>query len=237
MTGSPKKETRPPDAPRAILAGATGLVGRYLLRELLTRTRGDGDPAYREVVVLTRRPLPDALPAGLDGDRVQEVEADFTRLGELGEAVVADHVFCALGTTIRKAGSRERFRAVDHGLPMALARATRAAGARHFGLVSSMGARSDAGTFYLRVKGELEEELRGVGFPSVGIVRPSVIGGPRGEFRPAEAVGRVLLSLVPGRLRTVHAADIAAAMVTLALEEAPGVQVLESEEIRRLAKG
>lgn len=237
MTRSPENRTRPPQAPRALLAGATGLVGRYLLRELLARTRDDGDPAYREVVVLTRRPLPDLLLAGLDRDRVQEVEVDFTRLGELGAAAVADHVFCALGTTIRKAGSRERFREVDHGLPLALARATRAVGARHFGLVSSMGARADAGAFYLRVKGELEEELRGVGFPSVGIVRPSVIGGPRGEFRPAEAVGRVLLSLVPGRLRTVHAADIATAMVTVALEEAPGIRVLESEEIRRMAEG
>lgn len=220
---------------RALLTGATGLVGRYLLSELLGRTESDGQPVYDQVVVLTRRSLPPGLLDGLDSHRIRVEEVDFEELDAVEFEAAVDHVFCALGTTIRKAGSRERFREVDYGLPLAVAGWTRAAGARHFSLVSSMGARTDAGAFYLRVKGEVEAALAEVGFPSVGIVRPSVIGGPRDEFRPAEALGRVLLSVVPGRLRTVHARDIAAAMVSLALEEDPGVRVLESEEIRKVA--
>lgn len=221
----------------AILAGATGLVGGHLLRQILDRTGEDGAPAYHRVVVLTRRPLPEGgITDGGDG-RVREVVVpDFARLDTAGDALVGDHVYCALGTTIKKAGSQKRFRTVDFDHPLTLARLTWEAGARHFALVSSMGASPTARTFYLRVKGELEEAVREVGFSGVTVARPSVIGGARGEFRPAEWFGKFLLGLVPGRLRTVRARDIAKVLVTLTLQEGPGFHVVESEVIRRLAR-
>lgn len=228
-----------PHHPSALLAGATGLVGSHLLRELLGRTGADGSPTYGRVTVVTRRPLAEALGPGAvpreGGVELREVHADFDHLSRLRDALQSDHVFCALGTTMRKAGSRERFRRVDFDYPRTVAHVAREAGARHFSLVSSIGAGPGARGFYLRVKGEAEEAVAGVGYPSVTIVRPSVIGGTRGESRPGEAVAKWLLSVVPGRYRTIHPRDIAACMVTLALREAPGVRIVESEEIRRIA--
>lgn len=241
---------RPP-RPAAVLAGASGLVGGHLLDELLQARDGDGEPTYREVVILTRRPL------GLEGDgsrpgegtgaggaarpRVREIVMDFALLLEgeevplrLRAALDDGHLFCALGTTIRKAGSQEAFRRVDHDYPLALGHLSRACGTTFCGLVSSIGADPRGRSFYLRVKGQVEEGLRGLGLPSLAILRPSVIGGDRQESRPLETLGKWALSLVPGRYRTVHARAIARCMVTLALEARPGVRVVESEEIRRM---
>lgn len=212
---------------RALLVGATGLVGGECLRAL------GRDDAYDPVVVLTRRPLPvGALPAKV----VQHVVA-FDHLGAQADRVRGDHVFCALGTTMKKAGSKEAFRRVDFEYPYEVARIALRNGARHFSLVSSLGANPDSRVFYSRVKGELEEALRGLGYTSLSILRPSVIGGSRQERRPAEALGRLLLSLAPRQLRTVAAADIARAMVALARAEQPGVRVVESAEIREIARG
>ena len=231
------------DRPTALVAGATGLVGGFVLRELLDRRDPDGLPAYRSVTVLSRRPLEEALPdrgvsdgqAGADVPEIREVVTDFSLLPDVREALAADHVFCALGTTIRKAGSRERFRRVDYDYPTTLGRLSLKTGARHFSLVSSVGADPGARGFSLRVKGETEEALRDLGLPSVTVMRPSVIGGPREESRPMETLAKWALALVPGRYRTVHARDIARCMVKLALEERPGIRVVESEEIRRIA--
>jgi len=264
--------TRP--RPAAVLAGASGLVGGHLLKELLRARKADGGPAYREVVILTRRPLGLEREAGevpppgggssstVAHPAVRENVVDFDGLVELGKILTTSlreggesrvdsegqdrlssaypplkgsHLFCALGTTIRKAGSQEAFRRVDHDYPLALGHAARAGGAGFFGLVSSVGADAGARSFYLQVKGQLEEALRGLGLPSLAILRPSVIGGDRQESRPLETLGKWALSLIPGRYRTVHAGSIARCMVRLALEPQPGVRVVESEEIRRIA--
>ena len=230
------------DRPSALVAGATGLVGRHLVEELRTRRGQDGSPAYREVILLVRRPsgMADgeegAPPPDPGRAPVREIVQRFSRMHWVREQLVADHVFCAIGTTIRKAGSQTRFAEVDHDYPVTLARITRENGARHFSIVSSMGASLGARNFYLRTKGQMEADLEDVGFPSLAVFRPSVIGGKRGELRLGEALGKALLSLVPGRLRTVRARDIAAAMVTRALQEQAGLRILESEEIRKLAR-
>lgn len=228
------------ERPTALLAGATGLVGEHLLRELTERVGADGTPAYRSITAVSRRRLVDALgPGALDrpsGVQVREVQVDFTQLHQVAGELEADHVYCALGTTLRRARSKDRFRRVDFDHPLTLARLALDAGARHFSLVSSIGANSRARGFYLKVKGETEEALREVGYPSVSILRPSIIGGPRRDSRPMEALGTALLSVAPARWRTLHARDVARCMVTLALAEAPGVRVVESAEIRRIAK-
>ena len=207
----------------ALVVGSTGLVGTECLRVLAE------DAGHRPVVALTRRPLPGPVPPG-----VTERLVSFDRLEEHRADIRGDHVFCALGTTIGKAGSKERFRQVDYDLPLTIARLALENGARHFSLVSAVGADPDSRVFYNRVKGELERDIRALGYPSLVILRPSVLAGERTERRPMEALGRLLLRLVPGRYHPVHARAVAATMALLAREEAAGVRVVESEEIRQL---
>ena len=153
----------------ALLAGATGLVGGECLRLLLASAR------YEQVVVLTRREL------GEPGRqrRMRQVVCDFAQLEQFADDLRADHVYCALGTTIRKAGSQAKFREVDYDYPRRLAQIARDHGAQHFSLVSALGASRSSAFFYSRVKGELEDALRTMGWPSLCFVRPSVIARPR----------------------------------------------------------
>ncbi len=210
----------------AILAGATGLVGGECLRRLLA------SPRYERVIVVTRRKLTD-VPAER---KLRQVVTEFENLGEVRERLRGDHVYCALGTTIRKAGSQERFRAVDYEYPLRLAQLTRKNGARHFSIVSALGASRSSPFFYSRVKGETEEGLQQLGWPSLAIVRPSVIAGDRAEARPLERLSGHLLRFAPATWRPVPAGDIAAAMIVMALRERPGVTVLESREISGVAQ-
>jgi uncharacterized protein YbjT (DUF2867 family) len=140
-------------------------------------------------------------------------------------------VFCALGTTIRTAGSRAAFRRVDHDYVVSLARLARAHGARHFLLVSSVGADPRSRVFYSRVKGEVESAVQTLGYPSLTIVRPSLLLGPRSEFRLGEALVKPLGPLFPRRYRPVHARAVAATMIRAALEDRSGVRIVESREI------
>lgn len=210
----------------AVVAGGTGLVGGHLLRRLAA------SGAYVEVRAVVRRPLAARSRPG----SVREVRVDWDRLEDHAGQLVGDHVFCALGTTIRDAGSREHFRRVDLEYPAALARIARGAGARHFSLVSAVGADPGSRVFYSRTKGEAEEAVRAAGYPSGVILRPSILAGERERQRPLESIGQRLAALLPGRYRVVGADAVAAVMADLALEEAPGWRVIESEAIRRLAR-
>jgi len=205
----------------ALLAGASGLVGGECLRALVA------SPVYGRVLVVTRRDLGTQVAH----PKVEQLVVDFADLAPRAADLVADHVFCTLGTTIKKAGSRERFRDVDFTYPHELARLSRERGAVHFSTVSALGAGTRSHFFYSRVKGELEEALRHMGWPSLAILRPSVIAGKRTENRPLERVAEHLLSIAPPTWRPVPAATIAAAMVALAWHEPPGVTVVESRDI------
>jgi uncharacterized protein YbjT (DUF2867 family) len=207
----------------ALVAGASGLVGGECLKLLLA------SEAYAEVVVLTRRDL----GAVARHRKVRQLVCEFSRLGDVARDLQAQHVFCALGTTIRKAGSQARFREVDFDYPKRLAELARKNGATHFSLVSALGASRGSPFFYSRVKGELEDSLRGMGWPSLCFVRPSVIAGERAESRPFERLAEHALKLAPRTWRPVPARDIAAAMVATALRSPPGTTVLESRDIPR----
>jgi uncharacterized protein YbjT (DUF2867 family) len=210
----------------AILAGATGLVGGECLKQLLA------SPRYGRVVVVARR----ELDPGLRHEKLREVVVEFSRLGDARSRLRGDHVFCALGTTIRKAGSQQRFREVDYEYPLRLAQLALKNGARHFSVVSALGASRSSPFFYSRVKGEMEEGLRQMGWPSLAVLRPSVIAGDRAESRPLERLGEHLLRFAPATWRPVAASDIAAAMIATALQEPPGVTVLESRQISGVAQ-
>jgi len=211
----------------ALLAGASGLVGGECLKRLVAA------PEYGRIVVVTRRDLGE--PAR--HPKVSQLVLDFDRLGELREKLRANHVFCTLGTTIRKAGSKVKFRLVDYEYPLRLAQLSRMNDAHHFSIVSALGASRSSPFFYSRVKGEVEQALRAMRWPSLAIFRPSVIAGERGESRPLERASEHLLRLAPATWRPVAASDIAAAMVAVALESPPEVTVVESRDIAARARG
>ncbi|QHW32106.1 NAD(P)H-binding protein [Paenibacillus rhizovicinus] len=220
----------------ALLAGATGLVGFQLLRQLLK------DDHCRSLTVLARRPLPHLPELAAFRDKLHVITADFDRMGEALADVQADVVFCALGTTIKKAKSQDAFRQVDLGYPVALGEWAKANEAKKLIIVSAMGANEKSVVFYNRVKGEAEALLSAIGVPELHIVRPSLLLGKREEFRPGERVA-VLLSpalklLMRGPLlsyRPVHAEDVAAFMRSLASapaeQLAPIVNVYENHAI------
>lgn len=204
----------------ALLAGATGLVGR----EIALQWPGP-------MQLLVRRPL--ALPR--PGLALQVV--DFTALPAVPPAEVA---FCALGTTIKVAGSQAAFRAVDFGAVLAYAQACRAAGVRRFGVVSALGASARSGSFYSHVKGEAEDALRAVGFEHLVIARPSLLLGDRHALgqpaRAGEQWGERLAGwlgpLVPRGLRPIAAATVARALVRTVPVAASGVTVLDSAALQ-----
>lgn len=207
---------------RLLLIGATGLVGREVLRRALA------DERLSQVIAPTRR----ALPAD---PKLENPLSDFHQLPPSAPWLRVDAVICTLGSTLKKAGSREEFRRIDHELPLAFARLAKECGARAFALNSSLGADPDSRNFYLRTKGEAERELKALGFDSLTIVRPSVIGGDREKSRPGERIATLLLDtlrpLVPARYRVVPAESIALALLESALAAEPGTRIIESEVI------
>jgi len=216
--------------PSVLLCGATGLVGRECLRLL------SGDPAFGRVVVLTRRRLPPELLHGLDPSTMEEHVVDFGDLSAHAELFDVDQVVCALGTTIRKAGSRNRFREVDVGIPLAVARQGFEGGAAHTLLVSALGADPRSRIFYNRVKGELERALSAIPFRSLTFVRPSLLLGERAESRLGEEVMKRMSFLLPARYKPVEARAVAATLLHAAREDAPGRRVIESREVPALAE-
>lgn len=208
----------------ALLAGATGLVGRALC----TQWVGPGT-----LHLIVRR----APPA--TGPLLKTLSVDFARMPALPPARRA---FCCLGTTIKAAGSQDAFRAVDLTAVLAFARAARGAGVTQFAVVSALGADAKSSTFYNRVKGEMEQALRDVGFDHLVIARPSLLAGDRAALgqpqrfgeRLALALTRPLAGLIPAAIRPIHADVLARALLRALDQAAPGVRIVESAELQRL---
>ncbi len=205
----------------AVVIGATGLVGRECVKQLVARLEFAG------VTAVARRAVPDPL----ESPRLQTALVNFDRLDEDSALFRASHVFCALGSTIKQAGSAERFRQVDFGYALRVAELALAGGARHFLLVSSVGAKSTSRGLYLRVKGELERAIVSLGFPSVTVARPSFLLGDRKEFRLGEEVATRLSWAFPRTYRAVHVRDVARALVDAAVKDRPGLRIIENREI------
>jgi uncharacterized protein YbjT (DUF2867 family) len=215
----------------AIVAGATGMIGRECLELLLAH------PAYARVIALVRRPLP------IEHPKLESRELPFEELSRVPPPA-ADDAFCALGTTMRRAGSKEAFRRVDFEYATHFAYWVRGGGAKLMAVVSSVDADEDAGSFYLAVKGDMERGMREQRFPRLAIFRPSVLLGDRGEFRPAEVlmagVLRAVSPLLRGgwaRYRPIAASDVARAMIASAQGSDPGAWIHTYDEIRKLAGG
>jgi uncharacterized protein YbjT (DUF2867 family) len=219
------------DGSVALLAGASGLTGGLALDGLLAA------PDISRVIAVTRRPL------GREHPRLANRIVQFERLESQLKGSVADVALCCLGTTRRKAGSQPRFRAVDVDAVLTFARAAKAANARRFVVMSSVGADPRARNFYLRTKGDMEEELAGVGFESLDILQPSMLLAWRAEMRPLELVASALMPLIAPLLRgkylpyrAIGARTVAAAMLGATRSGRRGVQRYTYEGIQALAR-
>lgn len=225
-----------------LLAGATGLVGGLLLRRLLAAPEFDGtvfaplrrDPGVADPRLAVLRT--EFTPGSGDLQLAAAIEARSSR-------PLHGYVSC-LGTTIRAAGSREAFIAVDRDLVLRLAQLAYDHGARHALLVSSIGASRQTGNFYLRVKGEVEDALARIGFARIDLIQPGLLIGPRSERRPAErlmqAAAPLTNLLMQGglrRYRSIAADEVAQAMLRLLAESAPGTFTYRWRELRALASG
>jgi uncharacterized protein YbjT (DUF2867 family) len=217
----------------ALIAGASGLTGGHLLRELLDSEE------YDRVISVGRRELP------LSNAKLQQVVADFTALEKVSESMKgASDAFCCLGTTMRQAGSKEAFRAVDQGAVMAFAWAAQRAGVRRFFPVSSVVANPASRSFYLRVKGETEQALQVLRFATLAIFRPGPIKGQRLDRRLGEDLAHAALWLLEPlmfgrfkRYRPIEAATIARAMLRCSYGTgARGLLIFESDEIEDLGR-
>lgn len=210
----------------AWIAGASGLVGGHALEALLA------EPGFERVVSFGRRELERSHP------KLEQRRVDFAAF-DAREAPAPDVAVCTLGTTIKKAGSQEAFRAVDHDAVLAFARAAKERGARVFVVVTALGADARSSVFYNRVKGEVERALEELGFESLAILQPSLLLGDRQERRSGEHVAivasRLLAPLLrPLRARPIEASVVGRAAARLALEARPGAQRIHSGELHAL---
>jgi uncharacterized protein YbjT (DUF2867 family) len=208
---------------KLLLLGATGLVGSRTLKLALS------NDVFSEVIAPTRKPL---------APRDRLVNPVASRLEELTPALTSyklDAVICALGTTRAKAGSKEAFRYVDHELPIAFGKAAHTAGVETYAIVTAMGASEDSMSFYYRTKGELERGIKEIGFRSLTICRPSLIGGERNEARSAEgaalALARLLAPILPKKFHVNPADVIAAALLNAVIVAKTGCRWISAEEM------
>ncbi len=206
-----------------LLAGATGLVGSHVLRLALD------DARITQVTAPGRRALP------IRHAKLYAPVVDYDALPSDAGWWGADAVICALGTTMKTAGSEAAFRHVDHDYPLAVAWLSHRHGTPTYVLNSAVGADVDSRFFYNRVKGDLERDLEQVGFASLTHARPGLIGGERAESRPAERAMILALGtvepLLPRRWRLNPPQNIAQAMIEAALEARPGVHVIPSTDM------
>jgi uncharacterized protein YbjT (DUF2867 family) len=217
----------------AILFGATGLVGSHLLEILIK------EEEYAKIVLFNRKPVQSVKSLS---PKIEEIITDFSDLKSLEGYCKGSDLFCCLGTTIRKAKTKENFRQVDFDLPVVIASIASRKPFNRFVVISSIGANAESRNFYLRTKGEMEQAVRGILGEKVFIIRPSMLLGKRNEYRFGEIVGKwftVLLSLVLigklSRYKGIQANDVARAMLVIAIHGSES-QIVESDQLQKLSK-
>lgn len=212
---------------RALLAGASGLVGGELLQQLLESAE------YQRVHLVQRR------PGAVEHPKVIEQLVSFDELPGLEIEDRITDAFCALGTTIAKAGSVAQLQRVDRDYVQDFGRVARESGVERLSVVSALGANPNSMNYYNRTKGEMEALLAELELPSLRIFRPSLLLGPRRERRPKEIIAGAVLGAVSPllygplrRMRGIEAAQVARAMYVTSLEDFSGVRIFESDEIQ-----
>ena len=169
---------------KAVIAGASGLIGSKLLNILLK------EDYYDEVLVLVRKELP------LSHKKLVQLVIDFERLAEHSSAITGQAVFCCLGTTKKKTPDLVEYRKIDLDYPLQLAQLAKQSGVKQYHLVSSLGANSKSSAFYTKIKGEAEEAIQKVGLKCLHIYEPSILTGDRNESRPMESFANILMPFI-----------------------------------------
>ena len=212
----------------AIILGATGLTGDVLLKKLLN------DQRYDEIKIFTRKPL------RLENKKITEILCNLLELDSYKENFFGDEVYCCIGTTTKKTPDKELYKEIDYGIPIRAAKLCKDNGIKTFAVMSSMGANANSSIFYNRTKGEMEQAVLELKIENIYVLRPSMIGGNRNEFRIAEKIGSVLMKvfnpLFIGSLRKYRIIDadiIANAMIELA-NNGIDKQLIESDQIYRI---
>lgn len=207
---------------KALIIGASGLVGKSLSTQLAQSN------LYEKVTVLVRKKL------NFDHPKIEQVVIDYNHLD--GLQLNADHIFCCLGTTIKKAGSKEAFKKVDYEYPLQIAKIAEKEHAKLYAIVTAMGASEDSSIFYNKVKGSVEADLAKLNIPSIGIFRPSMLLGDRTESRLGEKIGKVLMKafdfIIPDKYKAIHVDQVAKAMVNYAQNPLKGVTITENDAMQ-----
>jgi len=209
----------------AIVAGASGLIGRDLVQKLIKSDQ------YRLIYILARK------TSGLSHEKIREMVIDFEKIDQLKFDEPIDDVFCTLGTTMKQAGSRDNFKKVDFEYVVALANLGKQAGASRFLVISAMGANPKSSIFYNQIKGMTEEALKKIGYNQLVILRPSLLLGERSERRIAERLSgffmKALNFLIPDNYKAIQAEKVADSMLKMALKSTETVSIVKSGEMRR----
>jgi uncharacterized protein YbjT (DUF2867 family) len=215
-------------AKTAALIGATGLIGSHLLKCL------QDDDDFKTIRLLVRRPVPYNHP------KIKVLVIDFADEAAFKAGIAGcEAVFCAVGTTNKKVkGNKAAYRKVDYDIPVNAARFCAETGCPHFLLVSSVGANSKGGNFYIKLKGEVEDRVKSISIPSVSIFRPSMLLGKRPESRPLETIAQVMMKpmsiLFPSQYKPIAAEDVAKAMIGACKQDKPGFRVYHFREMKAL---
>ena len=214
---------------KAVIAGASGLIGSNLLSILLQQ------PEYDEVLVLVRKEL------NIQHEKLTQLIVDFDQLNNYSESITGHAVFCCLGSTRKKTPDLAIYRKIDHDYPIQLAQLAHKNGVRQCHLVSSMGANADSSNFYTKMKGEVEDDIKKIGLDSLHIYRPSFLTGERNADRVTERVlapvMKILDPLLVGNLkkyRSIPAATVAMAMFKQSLKNEQGTFIYPSDKIKQL---
>jgi uncharacterized protein YbjT (DUF2867 family) len=213
----------------ALIIGSTGLIGSQLLEILLENTN------YDKVIAFVKR------DTGKIHAKLTQHIIDFDKPETYKELVVGDDIFCTIGTTIKKAGSKEAFRKVDFGYPQQFADFALRNGVKQFLIISSLGANKDSSNFYLKTKGEIEDFLKQSNFESVSIVQPSLLLGDRKEFRFGEKIGAFFMQTFSfvfiGNLKKykpIESETVAKALFRIAQKNKKGFSIYESDEVQQI---
>ncbi|PLK42860.1 oxidoreductase [Emticicia sp. TH156] len=209
----------------ALIIGSTGLIGGHLTQKLINH------PAYSKVKALVRKPLSFQHP------KLEQIIVDFDHLDT--SLVVADDIFCCLGTTMKQAGSKEAFYKVDFTYPFEIAKAALKNGARQYFIVTAMGANANSVFYYNRVKGEIERSLTDLHFPTLVVFQPSLLLGERKESRAGEGMASVIMKgldfLIPAKYKAIKGETVANAMITIAQRGHKGKKIVTSAEMQSFA--
>lgn len=213
----------------ALVIGSSGLIGSHLVIQLLS------NPNFDKVIVFNRRPCLILHP------KIEEHLIDFNDLKPIEPFVKGDVMFCTMGTTIKKAGSKEAFRLVDVVYPEQFAQMALNNQVKQFLLISSLGADLESTNFYLKTKGEIETFLQQSAFNSVSILRPSLLLGDRKEFRLGEKLATYILPVLSlfligpfKKYKAIEAKTVAKSMVNIALQNKPGFTIYPSDELQTI---